>query len=58
MLVLSRKQAQTIMIGDGIKITIIRVQGNQVRVGVEAPPEVPIRRSELQVQTQPVSGRG
>ena len=47
MLVLSRKQQQTIVVDDQITITILKVKGNTVRLGIEAPAEVPIRRSEL-----------
>jgi carbon storage regulator CsrA len=47
MLVLSRKQEQTIQIGDNIRVTIFRIKGNCVRVGVEAPPQVRILREEL-----------
>jgi carbon storage regulator CsrA len=48
MLVLSRKVNQEILIGDGISITIIAIRGKQVRVGIKAPPNVPIRRDELE----------
>ena len=47
MLVLSRKEGQSIQIGDNITITVTRVGGNQVRLGIEAPMETPIRRSEI-----------
>ena len=47
MLVLARKQGQTIVIDDRIKITLVKVKGGTVRVGIEAPDEVPIRRGEL-----------
>ena len=47
MLVLTRKQGQTIVIDDRIKITLLKVKGNTVRVGIEAPDELPIRRGEL-----------
>lgn len=47
MLVLSRKSNQRIVISETVVITILNVQGNRVRIGVEAPPEVVIRRSEL-----------
>ncbi|QEH32755.1 Carbon storage regulator [Aquisphaera giovannonii] len=47
MLVLSRKPLQTIMIGNDIKITIVKVERNQVRIGIEAPRNVSILRSEL-----------
>lgn len=47
MLVLSRKQQQTIQIGDNIKVTVIKVQGNAIRLGIEAPDDVRILRGEL-----------
>ncbi|MGO9600622.1 MAG: carbon storage regulator [Isosphaeraceae bacterium] len=47
MLVLSRKPLQSIMIGSDIKITVLKVDRNQVRIGIEAPPDVTILRDEL-----------
>ena len=47
MLVLSRKQTESIVINDNIVVTILSVRGNTVRLGVEAPREVPVLRSEL-----------
>ena len=47
-LILSRKVHQEIVIGNGIRITIVAIRGKQVRVGIKAPPNVPIRRDELQ----------
>ena len=47
MLVLGRKEEQTIQIGDDIRVTILRIKGNSVRVGVEAPEQVRILREEL-----------
>jgi carbon storage regulator len=47
MLVLSRKQGERITVGDNIEIVITKLSGNAVRIGIEAPPEVSIRRSEL-----------
>jgi len=47
MLVLSRKQQQTIVVDHQITITVLKVKGNTVRLGIEAPDHVPIRRSEL-----------
>lgn len=47
MLVLTRKRDQKILIGDGITITILGIQTNQVRIGIEAPATVPILREEL-----------
>jgi len=47
MLVLSRKPLQSITIGSDIKITIVKVERNQVRIGIEAPRSVTILRDEL-----------
>src|SRR5262249_47660841 len=47
MLVLSRKQQQQIKIGDHITVTIVKVKGNTVRVGIEAPRNVRVIRAEL-----------
>ncbi len=48
MLVLSRKESQTIRIGDDIEITLVRVSGDRVRVGIQAPPDLLILRGELE----------
>jgi carbon storage regulator len=48
MLVLSRKVGEEIVINDSIRVTIVAVQGNKVRVGVTAPPSVPVNRAEVQ----------
>jgi carbon storage regulator CsrA len=47
MLVLSRKETERVVIGDDIVITIVRVAGSKVRIGIEAPRGVSIRREEL-----------
>jgi carbon storage regulator len=47
MLVLTRKNGESIEIGDQITITVVKVSGNQVRLGIEAPKDVGIRRSEI-----------
>jgi carbon storage regulator CsrA len=47
MLVLTRKQSQQIMIGTDIRITIVKVERNQVRLGIEAPSGMTILREEL-----------
>jgi carbon storage regulator len=57
MLVLSRKMSQQIMIGSEISITVVKIEGNQVRLGVQAPPDVTILRDELQLITDERRGR-
>lgn len=48
MLVLTRRQSETIKIGDDITVTIVKVAGNIVRVGIDAPRAVTIIRGELE----------
>lgn len=50
MLVLSRKVGQRILIGDNIAITVVRVSSGGVRLGIEAPNELPVVREELREQ--------
>jgi carbon storage regulator len=47
MLVLSRKRDERIVIGDNIVITVVEVRGDKVRLGIEAPAEVPVHRQEV-----------
>jgi len=47
MLVLTRKKNERIRIGDEVEITITRIKGNTVSIGIEAPDEVRVRRGEL-----------
>jgi carbon storage regulator len=48
MLVLSRKQGESIVIDGGIKLTVLEVRGSVVRLGIEAPKQVTVLRSELE----------
>jgi carbon storage regulator len=50
MLVLSRKVNEQIVIGNNIRMTVVSIRGNQVRLGFEAPQSVPIFRDELRHQ--------
>lgn len=54
MLILSRREGEKILIGDDIIVTIQQIRGGQVRVGIEAPPEVQVLRDEL---VEPQEGR-
>ena len=47
MLVLSRKQNQSIVINEDIRVTVVSIRGSQVRIGIEAPESVAILREEL-----------
>ena len=47
MLVLTRKLNQSVMIGDDIVVTVAAIEGDQVRLGIEAPRHIPVHRSEI-----------
>lgn len=47
MLVLARKKNEQICIGDGVVITVVDIRGDKVRLGIEAPRDVPVHRSEV-----------
>ena len=47
MLVLSRKKNESIVIDDNIRIVVVEIRGDKVRLGVEAPREVPVHRREV-----------
>lgn len=52
MLVLTRKLMETLYIGDNIRITVVRLENGQVRLGIDAPREVPVVRAELVPERQ------
>ncbi|GIW94979.1 MAG: hypothetical protein KatS3mg110_3020 [Pirellulaceae bacterium] len=47
MLVLSRHRDESIIIGDDIIITVVDIRGDKVRLGIQAPPDVPVHRKEV-----------
>ena len=47
MLVLSRQRDESIFIGDNIKITVVDIRGDKVRLGIEASTEIPVHRQEV-----------
>jgi carbon storage regulator len=55
MLVLSRKESQRIRLGDSIVITIVKIAGDKVRIGIDAPGNVLVLRDELERRDQPGS---
>ena len=52
MLALTRKKGESIIIGDDIEITVLSVQGDQVKLGIRAPRSVPVHRREIYEQIQ------
>ena len=52
MLVLTRKASQSIMIGDEIEVSVLAIMGEKVRIGIEAPREVPVFRKEVYLEIQ------
>jgi carbon storage regulator len=50
MLILTRRPQETLVVGDNIKVQVLGVKGGQVRLGVEAPREVPVYREEIWVR--------
>ncbi len=47
MLVLSRKLGQSFRVGNGVRITVVKIDNNAVRIGIEAPEDVSIQRQEI-----------
>lgn len=47
MLVLTRKTGESIVIGNHVRVTVLEMQGRQIRLGIEAPSEIPVHRGEV-----------
>jgi carbon storage regulator len=56
LLVLTRKSNQSIMIGDDIEISVLAIMGEKVRIGITAPREVPVFRTEVYLEIQQERG--
>ena len=48
MLVLTRKNAESILVGERIQVRILKIRGSSIQIGIDAPPHIAIRRSELE----------
>ena len=58
MLILTRRIGETVVIGDDVKITVLGVKGNQVRLGVDAPKDVSVHREEIYQRIQSEKDQG
>lgn len=58
MLILTRRISESIIVGDDVKITVLGVKGNQVRLGIDAPKDLPVHREEIyeRIQQEKKSG--
>ena len=57
MLILTRRMGETLMIGDDIAVTVLDVKGNQIRLGIAAPKEIPVHREEVYLRVQEEKSR-
>ena len=57
MLVLTRKSNQSIMIGDDIEVSVLSIMGEKVRIGIQAPRDVPVFRREVYLEIQEERGQ-
>ena len=58
MLVLTRKSNQSIMIGDDIEVSVLSIMGEKVRVGIQAPRDIPVFRKEVYLEIQQEKAAG
>lgn len=57
MLVLSRKESQRIRLGESIVVTVVKISGDKVRIGIDAPADLLVLRDELEPHAPPVAVR-
>ncbi len=56
MLILTRRISESIIIGDDVKLTVLGVKGNQVRIGIDAPKDVSVHREEIYMRIKQEKG--
>ena len=52
MLALSRKKGEAIMVGNNVEISILDIKGDQIKIGIQAPKEIPVYRKEVYIQIE------
>ncbi len=58
MLVLTRRLGETLVIGDNVRITVLGINGNQIKVGIDAPKDVSVDREEVRLRKLNAEGGG
>ena len=58
MLILTRRIGESVYIGDDVRLTVLGVRGTQVRIGINAPKEVPVHREEIYYRIKHEEGNG
>jgi len=57
MLILTRRVQEALLIGDDVTVTVLSVNGNQVRLGIDAPKSIPVHREEIYHRTKETGGK-